>query len=162
MGAFLQYAGVVYRDPESLEETPLVPGMTPTENSLRWGFINKVFGIVGCQLALTAVRLCARKSTTQIEVDAGRWLLTWWRCRLVPRLAQVVSTHRACCVQVVAAVIMFNHPVQHFVLENVAVQIVFALLPFVGESTAHIRQLHQTCIPLPTAAVDSVCVSLQS
>jgi FtsH-binding integral membrane protein len=76
----------VYRDPESLEETPLVPGMTPTENSLRWGFINKVFGIVGCQLALTAV---------------------------------------------VAAVIMFNQPVQHFVLENVAVQIVFALLPFV-------------------------------
>jgi hypothetical protein len=51
----LQYAGVVYRDPESLEETPLVPGMTPVENSLRWGFINKVFGIVGCQLALTAV-----------------------------------------------------------------------------------------------------------
>lgn len=54
----LQYqppGGDVYRDPESLEETPLVPGMTPTENSLRWGFINKVFGIVGCQLALTAV-----------------------------------------------------------------------------------------------------------
>jgi hypothetical protein len=36
--------------------------------------------------------------------------------------------------QVVAAVIMFNRPVQHFVLENVAVQIVFALLPFLGET----------------------------
>ena len=38
--------------------------------------------------------------------------------------------------QVVAAVIMFNRPVQQFVLENVAVQIVFALLPFLGESAA--------------------------
>lgn len=70
--------------------------------------------------------------------------------------------HRACRVQVVAAVIMFNRPVQHFVLENVAVQIVFALLPFVGESRAHIQQLHQTCIHSPSAAVDSVCVFLQS
>jgi FtsH-binding integral membrane protein len=78
-------SGDVYRDPESLEETPLVPGMSPTENSLRWGFINKVFGIVGCQLGLTAV---------------------------------------------MAAIIMFNAPVQNFVLGNVAVQIVFALLPF--------------------------------
>jgi hypothetical protein len=51
------------------------------------------------------------------------------------RLSTHDITHRACCVQVVAAVIMFNQPVQHFVLENVAVQIVFALLPFVGEST---------------------------
>ena len=28
-----------YRDPESLEEVPLVPGMSKAENMLRWGFI---------------------------------------------------------------------------------------------------------------------------
>ena len=61
--------------------------------------------------------------------------------------------------QVVAAVIMFNRPVQHFVLENVAVQIVFALLPFVGESTPHMCRLHQACI---VSLVDSVCVFFQS
>lgn len=31
-----------YRDPESLEEVPLVPGMSKTDNMLRWGFIKKV------------------------------------------------------------------------------------------------------------------------
>ncbi len=31
-----------YRDPESLEEVPLVPGMSRTDNMLRWGFIKKV------------------------------------------------------------------------------------------------------------------------
>ena len=72
MGAPLQYAGVVYRDPESLEETPLVPGMTPTENSLRWGFINKVFGIVGCQLALTAVSICKRSAAPELDWTLAR------------------------------------------------------------------------------------------
>ena len=67
MSAYLQYAGVVYRDPESLEETPLVPGMSPTENSLRWGFINKVFGIVGCQLALTAVSVCTQSESPTVK-----------------------------------------------------------------------------------------------
>jgi hypothetical protein len=43
-----------------------VPGMTPTENSLRWGFINKVFGIVGCQLALTAVSVCAQNAAPEL------------------------------------------------------------------------------------------------
>ena len=33
---------VTYRDPESLEEIPLVPGMSRTDNMLRWGFIKKV------------------------------------------------------------------------------------------------------------------------
>ena len=40
----LQYApvGQTWRDPESLEDVPLVPGMTPVENQLRWGFVQKV------------------------------------------------------------------------------------------------------------------------
>ena len=54
--------------------------------------------------------------------------------------------------QVVAAVIMFNQPVQHFVLENVAVQIVFALLPFVGES-AHANCTKAASL-FPKAAAD--------
>jgi len=119
----------VYRDPESLEETPLVPGMSPTENSLRWvrtasgatqcipaagsacaidmvrtagivnghqpstvlqtrpcqwnrcmeplpmeplppqGFINKVFGIVGCQLGLTAVMAVSAQASIVSSVN---------------------------------------------------------------------------------------------
>lgn len=34
--------GQTWRDPESLEDVPLVPGMTPVENQLRWGFVQKV------------------------------------------------------------------------------------------------------------------------
>ena len=45
----------VYRDPESLEDIPLVPGIGRTENALRWGFIKKVYGIVATQLLLTAI-----------------------------------------------------------------------------------------------------------
>ena len=45
----------VYRDPESLEDIPLVPGIGRTENALRWGFIKKVYGIVATQLLLTAL-----------------------------------------------------------------------------------------------------------
>lgn len=37
-----QPSGVTCRDPESLEEQPLVPGLTPTQNALRWGFVQKV------------------------------------------------------------------------------------------------------------------------
>jgi FtsH-binding integral membrane protein len=44
-----------YRDPESLEDLPLVPGMSKTENMLRWGFIKKVYGIIACQVLLTSV-----------------------------------------------------------------------------------------------------------
>jgi hypothetical protein len=42
--ACTQYApvGQTWRDPESLEDVPLVPGMTPMENQLRWGFVQKV------------------------------------------------------------------------------------------------------------------------
>ena len=42
--ACAQYApvGQTWRDPESLEDVPLVPGMTPMENQLRWGFVQKV------------------------------------------------------------------------------------------------------------------------
>ena len=35
--------GTTWRDPESLEEVPLVPGLTRTENQLRWGFVQKVW-----------------------------------------------------------------------------------------------------------------------
>ena len=44
MVACAQYApiGQTWRDPESLEDVPLVPGMTPMENQLRWGFVQKV------------------------------------------------------------------------------------------------------------------------
>ena len=44
-----------YIDPESLEEVPLAPGMSPTENMLRWGFIRKVYGIISAQLLLTVI-----------------------------------------------------------------------------------------------------------
>lgn len=44
-----------YRDVESLEDVPLVPGMGKTENMLRWGFIKKVYGIIACQILLTVV-----------------------------------------------------------------------------------------------------------
>lgn len=44
-----------YRDVESLEDVPLVPGIGKTENMLRWGFIKKVYGIIACQLLLTAI-----------------------------------------------------------------------------------------------------------
>ena len=47
--------GNTVRDPESLEEIPLVPGMSKTDNMLRWGFIKKVYGIIACQVLLTAV-----------------------------------------------------------------------------------------------------------
>lgn len=60
--------------------------MTQTESQLRWGFCLKVFSIVGCQLALTAV---------------------------------------------MAALIMFNQPVQNLVLTNLPLQIIFMLAPFV-------------------------------
>ena len=43
-----------YRDIESQEEL-LVPGMSKTDNMLRWGFIRKVYGIVSLQLILTAI-----------------------------------------------------------------------------------------------------------
>ena len=42
-----------YRDPESLEEVPLVPGLNKLDNALRWGFIKKVYGIISFQLLLT-------------------------------------------------------------------------------------------------------------
>ncbi|CAI5470559.1 unnamed protein product [Closterium sp. Yama58-4] len=32
----------------------LYPGITPSENEMRWGFIRKVYGIIGAQLLLTA------------------------------------------------------------------------------------------------------------
>jgi FtsH-binding integral membrane protein len=47
-----------YIDPESLEETPLVPGMSKTETMLRWGFIRKVYGIISIQLLLTTLVAC--------------------------------------------------------------------------------------------------------
>lgn len=50
--------------------------------------------------------------------------------------------------QVVAAIIMFNAPVQNFVLGNVAVQIVFALLPFLGKRS--IPRVEIECyVPMP-------------
>ena len=52
--AFCCLQGRQTRDVESLEEIPLLPGMSKTENMLRWGFIKKVYGIIACQLLLTA------------------------------------------------------------------------------------------------------------
>lgn len=34
---------------------PLLPGISKTENALRWGFIRKVYGIIATQLILTAI-----------------------------------------------------------------------------------------------------------
>lgn len=42
-----------FRDPESLEDLPLVPGMNKLDNMLRWGFIKKVYGIISAQMVLT-------------------------------------------------------------------------------------------------------------
>lgn len=42
-----------FRDPESLEDIPLVPGMNKLDNMLRWGFIKKVYGIISAQMVLT-------------------------------------------------------------------------------------------------------------
>lgn len=44
-----------YRDPESLEDIPLVPGLNKLDNMLRWGFIKKVYGIISAQMILTVV-----------------------------------------------------------------------------------------------------------
>ncbi len=49
---------VQYIDPESLEETPLVPGMSKLDTLLRWGFIRKVYGIISAQLLLTTLVAC--------------------------------------------------------------------------------------------------------
>lgn len=42
-----------FRDPESLEDVPLVPGLNKLDNMLRWGFIKKVYGIISAQMILT-------------------------------------------------------------------------------------------------------------
>lgn len=42
-----------FRDPESLEDIPLVPGLNKLDNMLRWGFIKKVYGIISAQMVLT-------------------------------------------------------------------------------------------------------------
>lgn len=42
-----------FRDPESLEDVPLVPGLNKLDNMLRWGFIKKVYGIISAQMVLT-------------------------------------------------------------------------------------------------------------
>lgn len=84
-----------YTDVESQEEVPLVPGLSKLDNTLRWGFIRKVYGIISAQLVLTAV---------------------------------------------VAAIIMFNHPVRSFVTGSLAFQIVVAILPLIGLIPLYIYQ----------------------
>lgn len=44
-----------FRDPESLEDVPLVPGLNKLDNMLRWGFIKKVYGIISAQMILTVI-----------------------------------------------------------------------------------------------------------
>lgn len=83
--------GKSYIDPESLEELPLVPGLSKTENLLRWGFVQKVYGIIGFQLLLTAA---------------------------------------------VCLVIYSVQPVQNFILNSIAFQITFAILPLIGKFQA--------------------------
>ncbi|KAK9917256.1 hypothetical protein WJX75_002426 [Coccomyxa subellipsoidea] len=75
---------VTYRDPESLEEIPLVPGMSRTDNMLRWGFIKKVYGIISAQLVLTAI-----VSGTILAVPPVRGFVTtslWFQitCAVLP------------------------------------------------------------------------------
>lgn len=55
------------RDPESLEDVPLVPGISKTENMLRWGFIKKVYGIISSQLLLTAAVVAAIYTVQPIQ-----------------------------------------------------------------------------------------------
>ena len=49
----LLYLLQTFRDPESLEDVPLVPGLNKVDNMLRWGFIKKVYGIISAQMVLT-------------------------------------------------------------------------------------------------------------
>ncbi len=78
----------MYRDPESLEDVPLVPGLNKLDNMLRWGFIKKVYGIISAQMILTVI---------------------------------------------VASVIIFNEPVQHFVTSSAPFQISVFAFSFLGE-----------------------------
>lgn len=65
---------VQMRDPEMGlgEDSPLLPGMSKTENMLRWGFIRKVYGIVATQLALTAVVAFAIVSSPATQAYLAR------------------------------------------------------------------------------------------
>lgn len=64
------------RDPEmglgASEDAPLLPGISKTENSLRWGFIRKVYGIVATQLVLTAVISFAIMSSPATQAFLAR------------------------------------------------------------------------------------------
>lgn len=54
----VQPSGVTWRDPESLEEVPLVPGLTLTQNALRWGFVQKVRYTTPADLAYSSSAYC--------------------------------------------------------------------------------------------------------
>ena len=67
-----------YDEESGLEETPLVPGMSPVENSLRWGFVRKVHP---WKTVVAEFRLMFEPSSSwfipHIEIRAGvrhRWM----------------------------------------------------------------------------------------
>lgn len=61
-----------YRDPESLEEVPLVPGMSKTENMLRWGFIKKVID----RVTMTELRKMSSNESQLLSSCAAPLLVT--------------------------------------------------------------------------------------
>ena len=76
-----------------------------------------MFGIVGCQLLLTAVMAAGEMRGPCVR-------------RFVD-IVQVTSTAAPHSLGPLCAVIMFNEPVAHLVLTNLPLQIIFALAPFV-------------------------------
>ena len=102
---------------------PLVPGLSKLDNALRWGFIKKVYGILSAQLLLSAcVAAGARRARARRRLGSARCPLLVL-CRLL-RVADGVCA--------LASVIMFNAPVQRFVMGSLAFQLTFAILPLVG------------------------------
>ncbi len=76
----LQYApvGQTWRDPESLEDVPLVPGMTPVENQLRWGFVQKVGPASVTHSACSAAPAYALSASVAMRVCSASQLPAEW------------------------------------------------------------------------------------
>ena len=104
-----------------------MPGLSKLDNALRWGFIKKVYGILSAQLLLSAcVAAGARRARARRRLSTARSFSA------VPLLLLCVILRVADGVCALAPVIMFNAPVQRFVMGSLAFQLTFAILPLVG------------------------------
>lgn len=85
-------------------ESGLYPGISSTDNMLRWGFVCKVYGVISCQLVLTSI---------------------------------------------IAAIIMFNRPIQTFFLTSVWLQVLLMVATFALLIPLHIyKTSHPTNVVL--------------